>query len=143
RAWQDASGARAAAEAEIAAARRDEAYLRHAGEELAAMKPEPGEEARLAEQRSLLMHRAKLEEALQAALDDLTGERSGESLLNQARRRLDRLSDKAGGRLDPAVAALDRAQAELAEAVQQRNRPARDLHAAPRRPRKLEGPVVR
>src|SRR6476646_2665391 len=54
RAWQEASAARAAAEAEIEAARRDEAYLRHAAEELAAIKPEPGEEAGLAEQRSLM-----------------------------------------------------------------------------------------
>jgi len=138
RAWQGAKEARVAAEAEIAAARRDEAYLRHAAEELAAMKPEPGEEVLLAEQRSLLMHRAKLEEALQAALGDLAGERGGENLLNQARRRLDRLSDKAGGRLDPAVAALDRAQAELTEAVEQLNRLARDLNADPRRLEKLE-----
>jgi DNA repair protein RecN (Recombination protein N) len=138
RAWQEASAARAAAEAEIEAARRDEAYLRHAAEELAAIKPEPGEEAGLAEQRSLMMHRAKLGEALEAALEDLGGQRGGETLLNQARRRLDRISDKAGGRLDPAVAALDRAQAELTEAVEQLNRLARDLDADPRRLEKLE-----
>ncbi len=138
RAWQEASAARAAAEAEIEAARRDEAFLRHAAEELAAIKPEPGEEAGLAEQRSLMMHRAKLGEALEAALEDLGGQRGGETLLNQARRRLDRISDKAGGRLDPAVAALDRAQAELTEAVEQLNRLARDLDADPRRLEKLE-----
>ncbi len=138
RAWQEASAARAAAEAEIEAARRDEEYLRHAAEELAAIKPEPGEEAGLAEQRSLMMHRAKLGEALEAALEDLGGQRGGETLLNQARRRLDRISDKAGGRLDPAVAALDRAQAELTEAVEQLNRLARDLDTDPRRLEKLE-----
>src|SRR5205814_6253582 len=69
--WQAAREARAAAEAEIAAARRDEEYLRHSAEELAALAPEPGEEAALAEQRSLMMNRAKLGEALEATLADL------------------------------------------------------------------------
>jgi len=122
----------------MAAARRDEDYLRHAAEELAALKPEPGEEALLADQRSLMMNRARLGEALEAALGDLAGDRGGETLLNQARRRLDRISDKAGGRLEPTVAALDRAQAELAEAIDLLNRLARDLDADPRRLEKLE-----
>ncbi len=138
RAWQESRQARAAAEAEIAAARRDEDYLRHAAEELRALKPVPGEEAGLAEQRSLMMNRAKLGEALESALSELAGERGGETSLNHARRRLDRISDKAGGRLDPAVAALDRAQAELAEAVEQLNRLAHELDADPRRLEKLE-----
>ncbi|HEX4570167.1 MAG TPA: DNA repair protein RecN [Dongiaceae bacterium] len=136
--WQSASEARRAAEAEIAAARRDENYLRHAAEELAALKPEPGEEAKLAEERSLMMNRARLGEALEAALGDLAGDRGGETLLNQARRRLDRISDKAGGRLEPTLAALDRAQAELAEAIDLLNRLAQDLDADPRRLEKLE-----
>src|SRR5579885_2277640 len=138
RAWQAARASRAAAEAEIAAARRDEAYLRHAHEELSALRPEAGEEERLAEQRSLMMNRARLAEALEAALEELGGQRGGETLLNHARRRLDRISDKAGGRLDPAVAALDRAQTELAEAVELLGRLARDLDADPRRLEKLE-----
>jgi DNA repair protein RecN (Recombination protein N) len=138
RAWQAARAARAAAEAEIAAARRDEEFLRHASKELSALAPEPGEEETLAEQRSLMMHRAKLVEAIEAALEELGGDRGGETLLNQARRRLDRISDKAGGRLDPAVAALDRAQAELAEAVEALSRLTRDLDADPRRLEKIE-----
>lgn len=138
RSWQAASEARSAAEAEVAAARRDEEYLRHAAEELAALAPEPGEEAVLAEQRSLMMNRAKLGEALEAALGDLAGDRGGETLLNQARRRLDRIADKAGGGLEPTLGALDRAQAELAEAVELLTRLARDLDADPRRLEKLE-----
>jgi len=136
--WQAAREARAAAEAEIAAARRDEEFLRHAAGELAALEPRPGEEAALAEQRALMMARGKLAEAIDQALGDLSGDRSGESRLNQARRRLDRIADKAQGRFDPAVAALDRAQAELAEAIDQLNRVAAELDADPRGLEKLE-----
>jgi DNA repair protein RecN (Recombination protein N) len=130
--------ARAAAQAEIAEAKRDEEFLRHAADELSGLVPQPGEEADLAEQRSLMLHRSKLVEAMQTALDELSGERGGESQMNQARRRLDRLADKAQGRLDPAIAALDRAQSELAEAVEQLTRLARDLDADPRGLEKIE-----
>ncbi len=136
--WEAARQARAAAEAEIAAAKRDEEFLRHAAGELEALEPRPGEEAALAEKRALMMARGKLAEAIDQALGDLSGDRGGESALNQARRRLDRIADKAQGRFDPAVAALDRAQAELAEAVDQLNRFAAELDADPRGLEKLE-----
>jgi DNA repair protein RecN (Recombination protein N) len=138
RGWQATIEARATEESEVAVARRDEEYLRHAAAELAGLKPKAGEEDLLAEQRALMMHRAKLGEALEAALSDLAGGRGGESLLNQARRRLDRISDKAAGRLDPAIASLDRAQAELAEAVEQLSRLTREIDSDPRRLEKLE-----
>ena len=136
--WQEARQARSTAEAEIAAARRDEEFLRHAAEELAGLDPQPGEEAGLAEQRSLRLHRSKLVEAIQAAVEELSGEDGSEQQMNRARRRLDRIADKAQGRLDPATAALDRAQAEIAEVIQQLDRLARDLDADPRRLEKIE-----
>jgi len=48
RAWRDAIQAREAAAREIEAARREDAYLRHAVAELDALDPRPGEEAALA-----------------------------------------------------------------------------------------------
>ena len=114
RAWRETAVARQAAESEIAAARRDEEFLRHAAQELSGLAPQPGEEAGLAEQRSLMHHRSKLVEAIETAVDELSGERGGESQMNQARRRLDRIADKAAGRLDPAISALDRALRDLA-----------------------------
>ena len=137
-AWRSAREARGAAEAEIAAAKRDEEFLRHAQGELAALKPRPGEEAELADKRALMMARGKLAEAIEQSLSDLAGERGGEAQLNQARRRLDRIADKAMGGLDPATASLDRAQTELAEAVEQLTRFARELDADPRALEKLE-----
>jgi DNA repair protein RecN (Recombination protein N) len=118
-AWRDLAKERAAAEAALAKARADEDYLRHALAELDALGPEPGEETTLAEQRSLLMNREKLMEALDAALGHLAGERGGEHALNTAARQLERLRDKAQGRLDAALAALERAAVEAAEAVAQ------------------------
>ena len=138
RLWQANREARAAAEIEIAAAKRDEEFLRHAADELSGLSPQPGEEEGLAEQRSLLLHRSKLVEAMRTALSELTGERGGESQMNQARRRLDRIADKAQGRLDPAISALDRAQAELAEVVDQLSKLAAGLDADPRRLEKIE-----
>jgi DNA repair protein RecN (Recombination protein N) len=127
RAWRELAKERAAAEAALAKARADEDYLRHALAELDALEPRDGEEMALAEQRSLLMNREKLMEALDAALGELAGERGGERALNAAARQLERLRDKAAGRLDAAIAALERAAMEAAEAVAQIEAAARGL----------------
>ncbi|HWG79244.1 MAG TPA: DNA repair protein RecN [Stellaceae bacterium] len=127
RAWRELAKERAAAEAALAKARADEDYLRHALAELDALEPRDGEETALAEQRSLLMNREKLIEALDAALSELAGERGGERALNAAARQLERLRDKAAGRLGAAIAALERAATETAEAVAQIEAAARGL----------------
>jgi DNA repair protein RecN (Recombination protein N) len=126
-AWRSLAEERAAAETALAKARADEDYLRHALAELDALEPQPGEETALAEQRSLLMNREKLMAALDAALDELAGERGGERALHAAARQLERLRDKAAGRLDAALAALERAAMETAEAVAQIEAAARGL----------------
>ncbi|HEV8028027.1 MAG TPA: DNA repair protein RecN [Stellaceae bacterium] len=119
RQWRERASARDAAASALAKARADEDYLRHAVAELDALDPVPGEEARLAEERTLRMNREKLGEALESALGELRGERGGEHALHSAQRQLERLKDKAGGRLDAAIAALDRAALEAREAVTQ------------------------
>ena len=118
-AWRAAVEGRRSAETDFEAARRDEEFLRHAVGELDALDPRPGEEAALAEQRAMLQNGERLIEAMNAALDLLSGEEAGsgaESALAGARRALDRIADKAAGRLDPALQALDRALAESEEA---------------------------
>ena len=70
----------------------------------------------------LLMHREQVVEALNAALALLSGEPEDggdglEAALGRARRRLERAAEKAAGRLDPALAALDRAALELGEVL--------------------------
>jgi DNA repair protein RecN (Recombination protein N) len=116
-AWRAASEARSEAEAALASARADEAWLRHALAELDAIRPEPGEETLLAERRTLLMHRAQIAEAIEGAAELLSGERGADRALNAAARALDRVRGKAGGKLDAAAEAVERALVETAEAA--------------------------
>lgn len=117
RTWRQAAARHDTAIAEASRARAEEESLRHALEELDTLEPTAGEEAKLAETRTMLQHREKLVDAVNAALSALGGERGAESGLGQAQRSLDRMADKAGGRLDVALAGLDRAAAEIAEAT--------------------------
>lgn len=117
--WREKARARAEAEAALAQARADEQALRHDAEELDALSPGVGEEALLAERRALFMHGERLVEAMSAASAALSQGGGGgvEGALSAARRHLERVADKAEGRLDAALAALDRAAIEAAEAV--------------------------
>ena len=117
RAWRQVEDARAKAAAEATRARAEEDYLRHAAAELDELDPRLGEEKELAESRAVLMHREKLLDALSAASTELSGDRGAERALAGAARTLARVADKAGGRLDEALAALDRAAAEASEAA--------------------------
>lgn len=103
----------------LAQARRDQDFLRHAVEELDALRPEPGEDAALAAERRFLMSGEKLREALEGAGDALSGETDFVGALNRALRLLERHRDDAGGRLDAAIGALGRAAAEAADAAQE------------------------
>jgi DNA repair protein RecN (Recombination protein N) len=115
--WRDAAAESDAAQAALAAARAEEDHLRHAAAELDALEPKPGEDAALAAERTLLQSRERLVEALDGARSELAGERGGEHALHAAQRQLERLRDKAAGRLDAALAALERAALETREAI--------------------------
>ncbi|HMI40221.1 MAG TPA: DNA repair protein RecN [Sphingomicrobium sp.] len=103
----------ASAEAEGAA--RDRDWLAHAAAEIDALAPQPGEETALAEERAAIQAGAKAGEAL-SGIDELLGGSDGAlAQLRQAARRIER------GALDhpllgEALAALDRAVIEAAEA---------------------------
>jgi len=137
-AWEEATEKRRAAEARLSQARRDEEFLRHAATELAALKPEPGEAARLAEERALRMQGEKLVEALAAAEAHLAGEGSADQQIAQARRRLDRLAERAAGRLGPLLEALDRASTELADASHRLQSLLAELDSDPARLERIE-----
>ena len=112
-AWREAERARAEAAAALEKARSDEDYLRHALGELEALDPKEGEEDDLAERRALLLHAGQVLEAMTEALESLNGVENG---LTAAQRRLERVADKAGGRLDEILSGLDRGMAEIEEA---------------------------
>jgi len=115
--WRAAVAARDAFAAMASQAASDEAFLRHALTELEALDPKPGEDTQLQAERQLLMNRERMVEALNGAMSELAGARPVEGALRAARRHLDRAAAKAGGALDPVMAALDRAAIEAAEVV--------------------------
>jgi DNA repair protein RecN (Recombination protein N) len=116
-AWRKLSREREAAEADFAKARADEDFLRHALAEISAIEPREGEEAQLAEERTLLVNRERVLENLEAALSGLVGDGGAEPALNGAARAIERAKAKAGGRLEAAAAALERAIVETREAI--------------------------
>jgi DNA repair protein RecN (Recombination protein N) len=138
RAWRQVEAARKDAAAEIGRARAEEEYLRHSVAELDQLEPRAGEEEELAETRSVMMHREKVVEAMNSAFAELAGERGAERGLNGAQRALMRVVDKAGGRLEPVIGALDRALAEVADAVATLQALSSDEDLDPRGLEKLE-----
>jgi len=117
--WEKASDAEAALAAHrdlMARAEAERDYLEHAAEELQALNPIAGEEAKLAEARQVMMSAEQYAENLEEAEAALAGDGSSVARLNAALRKLERRRDTAGGRLDHVCAALDRVLAEIADA---------------------------
>ncbi|WP_112312393.1 DNA repair protein RecN [Pseudogemmobacter bohemicus] len=104
-----------AAEAQIARAKTEEDFLRHAVAELEKLAPEPGEEAALDARRRLMQASGRIREDVAKALNALS-EEGAEGRMRDATRWLEAAADKAAGRLDEALAALSRAMIELSEA---------------------------
>lgn len=118
-AWRKADEELAAFRGEAARAAAEADDLRHALEEIRVLDPKPDEEKKLDELRAVMKNREKLSDALKAAYEALAGARPVDAALAGARRDLARIADKAGGRLDAALAALDRAADGVADAVGQ------------------------
>jgi DNA repair protein RecN (Recombination protein N) len=105
----------AAARAEAEAAARDREWLEHSVEEIGRLRPEPGEEERLASLRSSMQAGARLGDELAGLVALLAGSEGGLAQLRQAARRLDRIAPE-HVLLAESLAALDRAVIEAAEA---------------------------
>src|SRR5262249_2674539 len=106
------------AEAERAAREAD--WLRHAADELAKLKPAPGqetaEEAALADRRAAMMQAEKIAGDLRDAHDAVAGTASPVPSLSAAVRRLERRGAQAPALVEPAVKAIDTALGALDEA---------------------------
>ncbi len=94
--------------------REQEEYLRQAVEDLDALSPQAGEEESLSALRASLMHREQVMEALNSAYNVLNGEHDP---VRTAWSTLERVADKLGGQGGEAISALDRASAEVQEAL--------------------------
>jgi DNA repair protein RecN (Recombination protein N) len=99
----------------MAAAQTEEGFLRHAVTELDALDPQPGEEASLDARRRLMQASERIRADIARANGALT-ENGAEGAMQNARRWLEGVADKAEGRLEAPLAALMRAMAELSEA---------------------------
>ena len=116
RAWSDWRAARAAVDqhrARVEDARREAEWLRHAVDELARLKPQPGEEAALAERRTTMMQAEKVAEDLRDAHEAVAGSHSPVPGLSATLRRLERRSGQAPALVEPVARALDHALAAL------------------------------
>ncbi|MCB9959573.1 MAG: DNA repair protein RecN [Rhodospirillaceae bacterium] len=136
--WQAAELALSEARQAAERARSEEEFLRHAVHELDALAPQPGEDARLADLRAMLMNREKLVAAIEAAQDALGGDAGAARALGQAQRALARIADSAGDRLAHVLDALDRAVAETEDGMEQLQRAAADLDLDPGELERLE-----
>ncbi len=117
--WRAAGQACADAQATAEAARRDEEFLRHAVKELDALAPKADDEETLAGERQSLRAGSALGEAVSQALAELEQGRGAVASLRTAHRLIERNADKADGRLEAPLAALDRALSEATEAQAQ------------------------
>ena len=133
-----AEEALAEAEAESANARADEAYLRHAADELTALAPEAGEEESLAAERALMMNSEKLAEDTAEALALIGGDTGAEDALMTALRKLERVAERAEGLLDQPLEALERALVETREAAGRLEEAQNKLDFEPGRLEKVE-----
>jgi DNA repair protein RecN (Recombination protein N) len=91
------------------AASREAEFLRHAVDELSALAPEDGEEARLASERALFLNANRIAEEVSSASELLSGDKGAESALATAMKRLARLPPAARARVQAVEAALDQA----------------------------------
>ena len=126
-AWRQADAARADIEAEMTRAAAEEAYWRHAYDELDQLAPTAGEELTLAEARVRLMNREKLIQAIGDALQLVRGSGGAEERLGGAQRTIERVLGLSGGMLEAIVAGLDRTRLELQDAASALERAGQEL----------------
>jgi DNA repair protein RecN (Recombination protein N) len=138
--WRGTLASLDAAREAIAAAQRDEDWLRHAVDEMAALAPLPGEEEQLAIERQRLQQGERRAEAIAAALAEFSPRdrrsQTPASALRSASRALQRLivpgQPEAENPAAPALAALERAEEALAEAETLLTRLGAEADADPR-----------
>ena len=116
----------------------EEDFLRHALEELEKLDPIEGEEAKLSEERTLLMNSEKIAGYISEALALMEGDKALQSALNGALRQLEKVADQAAGRLDTTITALERAVIEADEAQTQLLDASREMVYDPQRLEQVE-----
>ncbi|NIJ33233.1 DNA repair protein RecN [Sphingomonas oligoaromativorans] len=135
--WRAAEAGLAQARADLEGAERDREWLEHAVRELTTLAPEPGEEEVLAGERAAMQKGARLAEDMAGVSQHLDGSDGALAALRQAARRLDRVAHEHEA-LASALAALDRAVIEAAEAGEALEAAAQALAFDPERLDRIE-----
>ena len=115
-AWKDLAATRKemhVLQARVEEAAREAEYLRSSVMELEILAPEIGEEAKLAEQRQLMMEAQNIAGDLSEAEEILTGKSSAAPVLASLARRLERKSEKVPGLLEDVLREIDSALTHL------------------------------
>lgn len=115
--WRTTVEALEAAEKSRANAAENEEFLRYAVDELNKLNPQEGEEAALAEQRKLLQSAEQISEALDEATKALGRNGGIEEQLLKALRLVGEVQERASGKLDDSISALERAADGVADAT--------------------------
>ncbi|MCB4823011.1 DNA repair protein RecN [Roseicella aerolata] len=141
RSWREAERALATAREAIAAAQRDEEFLRHAVQELSDLAPVEGEEEELSKERQRLQQGERRNESIASALGELQPRdrrRGGPAdALRSAARALERLPPP-NEEAQPILALLAQAQDSVAEAETLLERMLNEGGPDPRRLEQLE-----
>ncbi|MEM7211237.1 MAG: DNA repair protein RecN [Pseudomonadota bacterium] len=114
-AWQALSRDLETARATLEQAAADAEFLRHSVDELEALSPQPGEDDALDSERRLIKQSADLMAEIGRAHSGLSQD-GAEGALGDALARLTHVAERAEGRLEPVISALDRTIAELNDA---------------------------
>jgi DNA repair protein RecN (Recombination protein N) len=114
--WHTAVAALETLKERIASARAEADYLRAAVEELTTLAPKSDEESALADRRAEMMRAEKIAADVIEAREAVAGAASPVPTLASLVRRLERKASAAGGLLDGAIAAIDRALKGLEDA---------------------------
>lgn len=113
--WRNARDKLEQSLADIEATRLQEEYLRYTVTELEKLDPKQGEEQILAEKRSFLLNRDKMQGAFEQATDILESDGGVQHLLG----KLHTILDKSGNKTGTLLETLNRAQAEVDELAYQ------------------------
>ncbi len=120
--WHSAADALKTAQETLAAAMAEEDFIRHNVAELDRLAPKPDEEAKLAASRALLRHSEQIMAAVTEARGAMVEATDVEGAIRIATNKLARVADQAAGRLDAAMAALDRGAIEVSDAANELDR---------------------
>ena len=130
--WADARAALEQARQALDNAKAEEDWLRDAVEVLDQLAPQTGEEENLITERTRLANVSKIGEGIARAEDALFGDSGAQNGLGAAINSIEKAAELAGGPLDETLAALQRAEAEFAEAGSLIHAASDSLEANPR-----------